>query len=71
VTFSKFDSSLYGTIFGIIFAVGLLGGTFIPKMIGNLSVGSTVQQSLPIAAILAGILLVISLFIGKIGKPKA
>jgi len=71
VTFSKFDSSLYGTIFGIIFAVGLLGGTFIPKMIGNLSVGSTVQQSLPIAAILAGVLLVISLFIGKIGKPKA
>jgi len=71
VTFAKFDPSLYGSIFGIIFAAGMLGGTFLPKFIGNLSVGSTVQQSLPIAAIIAGILLVISLFIGRIGKPKA
>jgi fucose permease len=70
VTFAKFDPSLYGSIFGIIFAVGLLGGTFLPKFIGNLSVGSTVQQSLPIAVIMAGILLVISLFFGRIGKPK-
>ena len=71
VTFAKFDSSLYGSIFGIIFAIGLLGGTFVPKFIGNLSVGSTVQQSLPIAAGIAAILLIISLFIGRIGKPKA
>jgi fucose permease len=70
VTFAKFDPSLYGSIFGIIFSVGLLGGTLVPKFIGNLSVGSTVQQSLPIAAIIAAILLVISLFIGRIGKPK-
>jgi len=71
VTFAKFDPSLYGSIFGIIFSIGLLGGTFVPKYIGNLSVGSTVQQSLPIAAIMAGILLVISLLIGKVGKPKS
>ena len=71
VTFAKFDSSLYGSIFGIIFSIGLLGGTLVPKFIGNLSVGSTVQQSLPIAAIMAGILLVISLFIGRVGKNKA
>jgi len=70
VTFAKFDPSLYGSIFGIIFAVGLLGGTFVPKFIGNLSVGSTVQQSLPIAAVMAGILFIISLFIGRVGKPK-
>lgn len=70
VTFAKFDPSLYGSIFGIIFSVGLLGGTLVPKFIGDLSVGSTVQQSLPIAAIMAGILLVISLFIGQVGKPK-
>ncbi|NOY60867.1 MAG: MFS transporter [Calditrichaeota bacterium] len=69
VTFSKFDPSLYGSIFGIIFAVGLLGGTFVPKFIGNLSVGSTVQQSLPIAAVMAAILFIIS-FIGKVGKQK-
>lgn len=70
VTFAKFDSSLYGSIFGIIFAVGLLGGTFVPKFIGNMSVGSTVQQSLPIAAAMAGFLFVIALFMGKAGKEK-
>ena len=70
VTFAKFDASLYGSIFGIIFAVGLLGGTFVPKFIGNLSVDSTVQQSLWIAAAMAAILFVISLFIGRIGKQK-
>ena len=71
VTFAKFDSSLYGSIFGIIFAVGLLGGTFVPKIIGNLSVGSTVQQSLPIAAVMAGILFVIALIMGKVGGQQS
>ena len=71
VTFAKFDTSMYGSIFGIMFSIGLLGGTLVPKFIGNLSVGSTVQQSLPIAAIMAGMLLVISLFIGRVGNPKA
>lgn len=70
VTFSKFDPSLYGTIFGIIFSIGLLGGTFVPKIIGNLSVDSTIQESLLIAGIMAAILLIISLFIGKVGKAK-
>jgi len=68
ITFAKFDPGLYGSIFGIIFAAGMLGGTFTPKLIGNLSVGSTVQQSLPIAAIIAVILLIVSLFIGRIGR---
>lgn len=71
ITFSKFDPSLYGSIFGIIFAFAMLGGTLIPKFIGNLSVGSTVQQSLPIAGLMAAILLVVSFFIGRIGKLKA
>lgn len=69
VTFAKFEPRLYGSIFGIIFAIGLLGGTFVPKAIGNMSVGRSVQSSLPIAAIMAGILFIISLFIGKVGKP--
>ncbi len=60
MTFAKFDASLYGSIFGIIFAIGLLGGTFVPKYIGNLSAGGTVQGSLPIAAVMAGLLLVIA-----------
>jgi len=69
VTFAKFPPNLYGSIFGIIFAVGLLGGTFVPKFIGNMSVGRTVQGSLLIAAIMAGILFLISLIIGKVGRP--
>ena len=69
VTFSKFEPSLYGSIFGIIFAVGLLGATFVPKFIGNMSVGRSVQGSLPVAAVMAGLLFVISLFIGRVGQP--
>ena len=68
VTFAKFEPRLYGSIFGIIFAIGLLGGTFVPKWIGNLSVGSTVQQSLVIPAVMAAILFLLSLVIGKVGK---
>lgn len=68
VTFSKFDPGSYGSIFGIVFAFGLLGGTFVPNIIGNLSVEATVQQSLIIAGIMAGILVIISLFIGRAGK---
>ncbi len=68
VTFAKFEPRLYGSIFGIIFAIGLLGGTFVPKWIGNLSVGSTVQQSLVIPAAMAGILFLLSLVIGRVGK---
>lgn len=71
VTFGKFDPSMYGSIFGIMFSVGLLGATFIPNIIGNLSEGATVQQSLFIAAIMAAILVIISLFIGRAGKSKA
>lgn len=68
VTFSKFEPGLYGSIFGFLFSFGLLGGTFVPKLIGNLSVGSTVQASLLIPGIMAAILLVVSIFIGRVGN---
>lgn len=68
VTFGKFDPSLYGSILGVMFSIGLLGGTLVPKFIGNISVNSTVQQGLLILAVMAGILLILSLFIGSIGK---
>lgn len=70
VTFSKFDSGLYGSIFGIVFSFGLLGGTFIPKVIGYMSIESSVQHSLLIIALIAFALLIISFFIGRIGKPE-
>ncbi|RPI23801.1 MAG: MFS transporter [Acidobacteria bacterium] len=70
VTFAQFDSSLYGSIFGIIFAIGLLGGTFVPKYIGNLSATGTVQGSLTIAAVMAGLLVLISLVMGVVAKRR-
>ena len=71
VTFAKFDAGLYGSIFGIMFAVGLLGGTFVPQIIGSLSVGATVQQSLLIVLGMAAALFVISLFLGRGSRAVA
>jgi fucose permease len=70
VTFASFDASLYGSIFGIIFAIGLLGGTFVPKYIGNLSAAGTVQGSLTIAAVMAGLLFLISLIMGALRQKR-
>jgi fucose permease len=64
VTFAKFEPKLYGSIFGIMFSVGLLGATFVPKIVGNLSAGATVQQSLLIVLGMTVALFVISLFLG-------
>ena len=71
VTFAKFEPQLYGSIFGIIFSVGLLGGTFVPKYVGDLAAGKTVQESLWIAVIMAGILIVLGALMGVVGKKKA
>jgi FHS family glucose/mannose:H+ symporter-like MFS transporter len=68
VTFSKYDAGMYGSIFGIIFSIGLLGSMILPKVIGSLSVNKTVQQSLPITAIMAGVLLIIALLMGRAYK---
>ena len=70
ITFAKFDASLYGSIFGIIFAIGLLGGTFVPKYIGNLSATGTVQGSLTIAAVMAGLLFVMALVMGAMRRKR-
>ena len=55
VTFAKFGGGS-GSLFGIIFAVGLTGAVIVPKAIGNMASGSSVQKSLklllPVAAIL-------------------
>jgi fucose permease len=69
VTFAKFEPRLYGSIFGIIFAVGLLGATFVPQIVGSLSMGATIQQSLLIVLAMAAALFVVSLFL-KAGARK-
>jgi fucose permease len=61
VTFSKFDASVYGSVFGIVFSIGLVGSMVLPKAIGHLSQDKPIQQSLPIAAAIAGILLLLAI----------
>lgn len=65
VTFSKIDPSLYGSAFGIIFAVGLLGGSTIPAAIGYYAKGKTIQKSLSIAMVTALVLFIIALIMGR------
>jgi len=68
VTFSKFDASQYGSIFGIIFSIGLLGGTFVPAWIGNLSATGTVQGGLKVAAAMAALLVLVTPLLGAAGR---
>ena len=68
VTFAGFDSSRYGSIFGIIFSIGLLGSVVLPNAIGAFSEGRTVQQSLPIAAFMAGVLLILAVVMRLVSR---
>lgn len=65
VTYSKHPEN-FGSVFGIIFAVGLAGAVIIPKAIGNLSKGSTVQKSMKLLVPMCLILIVLALVLGKI-----
>jgi fucose permease len=65
VTFAQYEPGEYGSIFGIIFAIGLLGPTMVPKLIGSLSVTLSVQKSLLIAAAIAALLCAFSILMGR------
>ena len=71
VTFSKFDASQYGSIFGIVFSIGLLGGTFVPAWIGNLSATGTVQGGLKVAAAMAALLILVTPLLGMTGGKSS
>jgi len=66
ITFAKFSPEIYGSIFGIIFAVGLLGGVIIPKSIGNLAKGSSVQKSLKLLIPACIALVILALILGRV-----
>jgi len=69
VTFSKYEPKYYGSIFGIIFAVGLFGGGLVQNLIGSMA-GTSVQSAFIILTIAAAVLLIIGLLMGK-AKAKA
>ena len=70
VRFSKFSPEVYGSVFGIIFAVGLAGAVIIPKMMGNMAKGATIQKSLklllPACIVLAVLAVVLGLIKGTV-----
>ncbi len=53
----------FGTVFGIIFAVGLLGAVIVPKTIGNLARGMTVQSSLRLLLPFCAALVILALIL--------
>jgi len=65
-TFAKIDPSLYGSAFGIIFAVGLLGGSTLPAAIGMYSQGKPIKKSFPIAMAAAFLLLILAVLMGRV-----
>ena len=71
VTFSKFSPEVYGSIFGIIFAVGLAGAVFVPKAIGNFAKASTVQKSIKLLIPICVILIVLAIMMGKVKATVA
>ncbi|MEN8127429.1 MAG: MFS transporter [Planctomycetota bacterium] len=71
VTFAKFSPEIYGSIFGIIFAVGLAGAVIIPKMMGNMAKGATIQKSLKLLLPACIILAVLAIILGTIKESAA
>ena len=65
VTFSKFSPEIRGSVFGIIFALGLLGAVIVPKAIGNMAKGSSVQKSLRLLVPACVLLIILALVLGK------
>lgn len=66
VTFAKFEPAVYGSVFGIIFAVGLLGAVIIPKAIGNLAKGSSVQKGLKLLIPACVFLIILAIVLGRL-----
>ena len=69
VTYSKFTSDVYGSVFGIAFAVGLLGAVIAPKAIGNWAKGSSVQKGLKLLLPFCIILIVLAFILGYVKGP--
>lgn len=56
----------WGTVFGIIFAIGLSGAVIVPKAIGNMARGMSVQKSLRLLLPIGAALLILALILSRI-----
>jgi len=66
VTFSKFSPEVHGSVFGIIFAIGLAGAVIIPKMMGNVAKGASIQKSLKLLLPACALLVILAIILGQI-----
>lgn len=64
VAFQHFDETQRGTLFGLIFGIGLIGASTLPVWIGNLAKGKSVQAGLNILRVTAVILAVVAALLG-------
>ena len=65
VTYNRHPDS-FGTVFGIIFAIGLLGAVIVPKAIGNLARGRSVQKSLGLLLPICAVMVILAIILGMI-----
>ena len=65
VTYSKHPTN-FGSVFGIIFAVGLLGAVVVPKAIGNMAKGSSIQKSIKLLIPACILLIILAIVLGKV-----
>ena len=65
VAFQHFDEAQRGTLFGLIFAIGLIGASTIPAWIGKLAKDRSVRSGLNILRITAVALAVIAFLLGS------
>ncbi len=63
VTHSKHPDQ-FGSVFGVIFAIGLLGAVIVPKAIGNLARGRSIQRSLQLLIPIGAILVILAIILG-------
>ncbi len=69
VTFGKFGGGS-GSLFGIIFAIGLLGAVIVPKAIGNMAKGKSVQKALQLLLPACAILAILAVVLHRLPAVK-
>ncbi len=60
LTFAQFDPGLYGSVFALIFAMGLLGSSIVPAAIGAISERKSIRAGMRLLAGVALVLLVLA-----------
>jgi fucose permease len=63
LTLARFDRSLYGTVFALIFAIGLLGSSLGPAAIGAVSQKRGIRAAYRLMVALAALLFVLAFFL--------